>query len=216
MPGCRRSYGFQYGYERVARRAALPWTIMTSVAGLLLAAGRGSRLGRPKALVEVDGRRLVDRAVATLRDGGCAPVVVVSGAAPLDLPGVLVAHNPDWATGMGSSLRTGLGALPADVGAVVVALVDQPGVGPEVVRRLVAAHAAGAEVAVAAYDGAPRNPVLLARAHWPAVSESATGDRGARAFLRTHPELVTPVECADIASADDIDTPADLARYTDS
>ncbi|HEY3681885.1 MAG TPA: nucleotidyltransferase family protein [Streptosporangiaceae bacterium] len=189
---------------------------MTGVAGLLLAAGRGSRLGRPKALVEVDGRRLVDRAVATLRDGGCAPVVVVSGAAALDLPGVLVAHNPDWATGMGSSLRTGLGALPAEAGAVVVALVDQPGVGPEVVRRLIAAYDAGAEVAVAAYDGAPRNPVLLGRAHWPAVAESATGDRGARAFLRAHPDLVTAVECADIASADDIDTPDDLARYTDS
>lgn len=188
---------------------------MTSVAGLLLAAGQGSRLGRPKALVEVGGRRLADRAVAVLRDAGLAPVVVVSGATPIDLPGVIIAHNTDWATGMGSSLRTGLDALPPDADAVVVSLVDQPGVGPEAVRRLVAAYVAGAEVAVATYDGAPRNPVLLARAHWRAVAESATGDRGARAFLRAHPDLVTPVECGDIASADDIDTPADLDRYTD-
>lgn len=187
---------------------------MTGVAGLLLAAGRGSRLGRPKALVEVGGRRLADRAASVLRDAGLAPVVVVSGAAPIDLPGVVVAHNPDWASGMGSSLRTGLGALPDDAEAVVVSLVDQPGVGPEAVRRLVAAYEAGAEVAVATYDGAPRNPVLLARTHWPAVAASATGDRGARAFLRAHPELVTPVECGDIASADDIDTQDDLDRYT--
>lgn len=189
---------------------------MTGIAGLLLAAGQGSRLGRPKALVEVGGRRLADRAVAVLRDAGLAPVVVVSGAAPIDLPGVLVAHNPGWVTGMGSSLRTGLDALPPDADAVVVSLVDQPGVGPEAVRRLVAAYEAGAEIAVATYDGEPRNPVLLARAHWPAVAESATGDRGARAFLRAHPDLVTQVECGDIASADDIDTREDLARYNEN
>ena len=187
---------------------------MTRVAGLLLAAGRGSRLGRPKALVEVGGRRLVDRAAATLRDGGCAPIVVVSGAVAVDMPGTIVAHNPDWATGMGSSLHTGLGALPVDAEAVVIALVDQPGIGPEAVRRLIAAYEAGAAVAVATYDGAPRNPVLIARAHWAAAEESATGDRGARAFLRAHPELVTEVECGDIASAADIDTPDDLARFT--
>lgn len=187
---------------------------MAIIAGLLLAAGQGSRLGRPKALVEIDGRRLVDRAVEVLRTGGLAPVVVVSGAAPIDIPGVTVAHNPDWPTGMGSSLRTGLAALPPDADAVVVTLVDQPGIGPEAVRRLVTAYEAGAEVAVATYGGAPRNPVLLARAHWSAAAASATGDRGARAFLRTHPGLVTPVECADVASPDDIDTPADLTRFT--
>lgn len=187
---------------------------MTRVAGLLLAAGRGSRLGRPKALVEVGGRRLADRAVATLREGGCAPIVVVSGAVAVDLPGVIIAHNPDWATGMGSSLRTGLAAVPADADAVVISLVDQPGIGPETVRRLIAAYESGAPVAVATYDGAPRNPVLISRPHWPAAEQSATGDRGARAFLRTHPNLVTEVECADVANPADIDTPEDLARFT--
>jgi nicotine blue oxidoreductase len=94
----------------------------------------------------------------------------------------------------------------------VVALVDQPLVGPEAVRRLIAAHAAGAGIAVAAYDGAPRNPVLLAREHWPGVIEMAVGDAGARPYLRAHPDLVTLVECGDTGRPDDMDTPSDLDR----
>ena len=67
-------------------------------------------------------------------------------------------------------------------------------------------------MAVAAYDGQPRNPVLLAREHWAEVIATATGDQGARTFLRAHPDLVTLVECGDTGRPDDIDTPADLAR----
>ncbi len=78
--------------------------------------------------------------------------------------------------------------------------------------RLIDAFAAGATVAVAAYDGKPRNPVLIGREHWAAVLEMAVGDTGARPFLRAHPELVTLVECGDIGGAFDIDSPADLAR----
>ena len=101
-----------------------------------------------------------------------------------------------------------------NIGAVVVALADQPLVGAEAVARLIAAYRGGASVAVAAYDGQPRNPVLLARKHWPEVIATATGDQGARTFLRTRPELVTLVECGDTGRPDDIDTPADLARIT--
>jgi nicotine blue oxidoreductase len=67
-------------------------------------------------------------------------------------------------------------------------------------------------VAVAAYGGKPRNPVLIGRAYWAAVLETAAGDTGARPFLRAHPDLVTLVECGDVGSPDDIDTPDDLAR----
>jgi len=182
------------------------------VAGVLLAAGAGRRLGRPKALVEVGGARLVDRGVRVLADGGAGPVVVVTGAAPVTVPRVIMVVNPDWATGMGSSLAAGLRAVPAGCAAAVVALVDQPLVGPEAVRRLIAAHAAGAGVAVAAYQGRPRNPVLLARGHWPEVLRLAVGDVGARPFLRAHPDLVTVVECGDTGQPDDVDTPEDLAR----
>jgi CTP:molybdopterin cytidylyltransferase MocA len=184
------------------------------VAGVLLAAGSGSRLGQPKALVELGGSRLVDRGIGLLRAGGAGPLVVVTGAAPLTLPGVITVHNPDWASGMGSSLAVGLRAVPDGCPAAVVALVDQPLIGAAAVGRLIAAHAAGATVAVAAYHGQPRNPVLLARAHWPEVISLAAGDVGARPFLRAHPDLVTLVECADTGQPDDLDTLADLARLT--
>jgi CTP:molybdopterin cytidylyltransferase MocA len=182
-------------------------------AGLLLAAGEGSRLGRPKALLELDGERLVDRGVRTLRDGGCSPVLVVAGAAQIEVIGAVVVPNPQWRTGMGSSLRAGLSALPPGCPAVVVALVDQPLIGPEAVARLIGAHERGATVAVATYGGRPRNPVLIAREHFDAVAEAAQGDAGARHFLRAHPGLVTHVPCEDVAEPDDIDTPADMEEF---
>jgi nicotine blue oxidoreductase len=205
---------------------------------VLLAAGEGSRFGRPKALVELEGQTLAERGVDLLRAGGADPVLVVTGAAPMELGGIHAIYNPQWRTGMGSSLRAALqaltdagnpgrpgelppspgqlpsdpGDLPPDAGAVVVALADQPLVGPEAVARLIAAYRAGASVAVAAYEGQPRNPVLVAREHWPEVIAMATGDQGARAFLRARPDLVTVVECGDTGRPDDIDTTADLER----
>jgi CTP:molybdopterin cytidylyltransferase MocA len=184
----------------------------SGVAGVLLAAGDGSRLGQPKALVKLDGQSLASRGVALLSSGGTAPVIVVTGAAELGLPGVITIHNPDWRSGMGSSFTVGLGAVPDGCQAAVVALADQPLVGPEAVRRLIAAYRGGASVAVASYAGKPRNPVLIAREHWAEAARLAAGDVGARPFLRAHPELITLVECADTGRPDDIDTAEDLDR----
>jgi CTP:molybdopterin cytidylyltransferase MocA len=181
---------------------------------VLLAAGDGSRLGRPKALVSIGGRSLAERGAAMLRAGGADPVIVVTGAAAVDLAEVLIAHNKDWRAGLGSSMAAGLRAVPGDCRAAVLALADQPLVGPAAVRRLIAAFIEGASVAVAGYGGQPRNPVLLAREHWPQAIELAAGDVGARPFLRAHPELVTLVECADTGRPDDVDTPDDLALVT--
>jgi CTP:molybdopterin cytidylyltransferase MocA len=195
----------------------------TTVAGVLLAAGEGSRFGQPKALVKLNGQTLAERGVGLLRAGGADPILVVTGAVPVELAGTLTVDNPQWRTGMGSSLRAALQALTEarrapemgpEIRAVVVALADQPLVGADAVARLIAAYRGGASVAVAAYDGQARNPVLLAREHWPEVIATATGDQGARTFLRTRPELVTLVECGDTGRPDDIDTPADLARIT--
>ena len=203
--------------------------MVSSVAGILLAAGEGSRLGQPKALVELGGQTLAERGVALLRAGGADPVLVVTGAVPITIPGARAVHNPHWRSGMGSSLAAGLCALAASehrvghepghtaeheagAGAAVIALADQPLVGAEAVRRLIAAYRDGASVVVAAYGGKPRNPVLIARQHWADVTELAAGDTGARPFLRAHPELVTLVECGDTGSPDDVDTPEDLAR----
>ncbi|MBW1596079.1 NTP transferase domain-containing protein [Streptomyces sp. JJ38] len=192
------------------------------VAGLLLAAGGGRRLGgRPKALLPHRGRPLVEHAARVLREGGCAPVYVVLGAArdrvreTAGLEGCVVLDNPEWEEGMGSSLRVGLRALAGDAtGAegVVVALVDQPGVGARAVARVREACAGPASLAAAAYGGRRGHPVLLGSAHWEGVAADARGDRGARRYLRQHAARLALVECADVADQADIDTPADLHR----
>jgi CTP:molybdopterin cytidylyltransferase MocA len=182
---------------------------------MLLAAGQGRRLGRPKALVELAGQSLAARGARMLSDGGTAPVLVVTGAAQVRLPDVSIVVNPQWRSGMGSSLRAGLAALPDDAEAVVIALADQPLVGPESVRRLIAAFAGGAMVAVASYAGRQRNPVLIARPYWAQAGAAAIGDTGARPFLRANAALVTAVECGDTGRPDDLDTPEDLRRIGD-
>ena len=192
-----------------------------TVAGLVLAAGSGSRFGSPKALVELDGERLVDRAVRTMSEAGCVPVVVVLGCCAADvvaaaaLSHAVVVVNDDWASGMGSSLRTGLHAL-ADhpVHAAVVSLVDQPLVTSGVIRRLIDTRRSRPAV-VASYGGNKRNPVLLERAIWDDVCSAAVGDVGARAWLRAHPDDVLAVACDDLGSDMDIDTPADLHRLAE-
>ncbi|MEU8392323.1 NTP transferase domain-containing protein [Micromonospora sp. NPDC048843] len=161
-------------------------------AGLLLAAGAGRRYGRPKALVELDGEPLVRRAIRLLGDGGCAPVHVVLGAGVdemPDLPGAVPVRHDRWSDGLGSSLLKGLASLPAAVPAAVVVLVDQPLLSPIAVRRVRAAYADGAVVAVATYAGRRGHPILLTRRTWPLLSGYAVGDRGARDLLRDRPDL---------------------------
>ncbi|MBG6104952.1 nicotine blue oxidoreductase [Micromonospora vinacea] len=184
-------------------------------AGLLLAAGAGRRYGRPKALVELDGEPLVRRAIRLLGDGGCTPVHVVLGAGAdevPDLPGAVPVRHDRWPDGLGSSLLRGLASLPAVVPAVVVVLVDQPLLSPVAVRRVRAAYAGGAVVAVATYAGRPGHPILLDRRTWPLLGGYAVGDRGARGLLRDRPDLVVEVPCDDVGSPVDVDTPADLLR----
>ena len=186
------------------------------VAGLLLAAGGGRRLGgRPKALLEHHGRPLVEHAVRTLREGGCDPVHVVLGSAAdrvreeAELSGCVVRDNPAWEEGMGSSLRVGLASLGA-ADAALVLLVDQPGIGAEAVARVRAAYRSRSSLAAAAYGGRRGHPVLFGADRWADISATATGDRGARAYLKGHAEAITLVECGDVAEEYDIDTPEDL------
>src|ERR1022692_1217812 len=102
--------------------STLRWaSVEPYVAGVLLAAGAGSRLGQPKATVEISGEPLAPRGVALLRDGGAQPIVLVTRAIAVDLPGVLIVHNPGWRSGMGSSLAAGLATVPDGCGAAVVA-----------------------------------------------------------------------------------------------
>ncbi|AXE89741.1 nucleotidyltransferase family protein [Streptomyces sp. Go-475] len=191
-----------------------------AVAGLLLAAGGGRRLGgRPKALLPHRGRPLVEHAVRVLREGGCARVHVVLGAraeevrARAALAGCVLVDNPAWEEGMGTSLRAGLDSL-AGTGAraALVALVDQPGIGPAAVARVLGAYEGEESLASAAYEGVRGHPVLFGAAHWAGIATTALGDQGARAYLKQHEPAISLVECGDVARPFDIDTEADLAH----
>ncbi|ANH36976.1 Nicotine blue oxidoreductase [Nocardioides dokdonensis FR1436] len=186
-------------------------------AGLLLAAGAGRRMGTPKALVTDPRGPWLTRAVRLLVDGGCDPVTVVLGAAAAEAGRLLddelevevevqVVLAERWSEGMGASLGAGLTALGDTAApAVLVTLVDLPDLVPEVVRRLVAAGDGPASLARAAYAGVPGHPVLLGREHWAGVVASAVGDQGARDYLATRE--VRLVECGDLATGHDVDTP---------
>ncbi len=187
---------------------------------VLLAAGAGTRLGRgPKALLPFRGRTLVEVLAGVLLDGGCREVVIVLGAdaaevrETTDLTQYTVIENPDWQSGMGSSFRLGVAAAAA-ADQVLMALVDQPGLTPETVARLLAAHRPGR-----------RNSSRLPRTgrHPPArpsaaadvtlrseAAESATGDAAARLFLQAHPDLIDLVDCRDQSGGEDLDTPDQL------
>jgi molybdenum cofactor cytidylyltransferase/nicotine blue oxidoreductase len=182
------------------------------VAALVLAAGGGRRYGMPKALVEYEGSLLVERAVRTAT-AVCDPVLVVLGARAVDvwrsadLGGATVLANADWETGMASSLRTGLDGLrgwPGRVDAVLVLLVDMPGMTADALARM-AEHAAPDVLAVPTYDGVRGHPVLLGREHWAGVAESASGDEGARRYLAAHE--VIEVDCTGLADPVDLDVP---------
>lgn len=194
--------------------------------GVVLAAGAGTRLGLgPKALLPYRGRPLVEAIAGTLLDGGCREVVVVLGAgaaqveAAARLDGCRVLTNPEWESGMGSSFLLGNQAAdPSDH--LLIALVDQPGLTPETVARLLARHRPG-RITAAAYrrrdsnDGGAAglrrgHPLVIGASLRDAVCATVTGDAGARGFLRSHPHLVDEVDCSDQDTGEDVDTPDQL------
>lgn len=175
-------------------------------------------MGQPKALVEIDGVPLVLRALDVLREGGVHPLVVVLGAAAGEVAALLpddvqIVHAADWHEGMGASLRAGLAALEElrpGPPAVVVHLVDLPGVTAQIVRRLSAMSGPDA-LARATYAGMAGHPVLFGRAHWDGLRETAEGDAAGRRYLAAR--AVSIVECADLGDSSDMDTPRDLRKY---
>ena len=217
-----------------AERSDTDSSARPQVAGLVLAAGAGRRYGMPKALVTYEGRLLVERAYRLVAEVCDPVFVVLGAGADeimsrADLGRARVVVNSDWETGMASSLRTGLaaltpppggfgqnrqvGGLPANrqrervvrmVDAVLVHLVDLPGMSAAAIRRMTT-YASADALAVATYDGVRAHPVLLGRTHWAGVADSATGDQGARAYLASHD--VIEVECSDVADPADLDYP---------
>jgi molybdenum cofactor cytidylyltransferase len=198
----------------------------TSVAGVLLAAGRSERFGEGnKLLAELDGEPLVRHAARTLVGASLDRVVAVVGhesdrvrAALADLP-VAVVTNPDYEAGQATSVRRGIEATREDGAeaehpvpdAAVFALGDMPAVATETVELLVAAFRADlGDPLAAAHEGRRGNPALFGAGHFDALA-AVDGDTGGRELLRSAPGAAL-VETGDPGVREDVDTPADLER----
>jgi len=183
---------------------------------VLLAAGGGSRFAAPehKLLAELRGEPVYRHALRHVLEAAVGPVVVVTGAAALELPAEVTAvDNARWRDGQAGSLQLAIAAAARlDADAVLVGLADQPFV-PAAAWRAVAAAPPAWRVVVASYAGVRGpNPVRLHRSCWAALP--ATGDAGARQLLRDDPGAVHDVPCP--GSPADIDTLEDLQRWTSS
>lgn len=188
------------------------------VTGIVLAAGTSSRLGRPKQLLDLAGKPVLQHVLDAAEGGGLDEILVVVGHRATEIteavrlpPRARFVHNPDYAEGQSTSLRAGLRAADPASGAAVVLLGDQPGVRPKAIATVVGAWRSGEGPAVqASYRGRPGHPTLFDRSLWLEL-ERATGDQGARSFLAAHPEWVRPVAAGD-RPPDDIDTEEDFDR----
>jgi molybdenum cofactor cytidylyltransferase len=189
-----------------------------NIAAIVLAAGRSTRMGGPnKLLAEIGGRPLVRIAVEQALASRAKPVIVVTGhererveAALKGLPVQLV-HNPDFAVGLGGSVRTGIAAVPAAADGAIVCLGDMPQVDAPLIDRLIAGFAPeqGALAVVPTIDGQRGNPVLWARRFFPDLM-AIEGDVGARNLINRYGEAVVEVPVTGKGALVDVDTPEAL------
>jgi molybdenum cofactor cytidylyltransferase len=189
-----------------------------AIAAIVLGAGRSSRMGGPnKLLAEIAGRPLARIVVEEALASRARPVIVVTGhqrerieAALGGLPLKFV-HNPRYADGLGTSLRAGIAALPAEVDGAIVCLGDMPQVDAALIDRLIGAidPDKGALIAVPTIDGKRGNPVVWSRRFFPELM-AVEGDVGARYLIGRYPEAVVEVPVTGSATFADIDTPEAL------
>lgn len=188
-------------------------------AGLVLAAGSSRRMGSPKQLLSIDGRPLLEVVVAHACASRLDEIVVVLGASADDIRGRVdlgrarVLVNLDFASGMASSLRTGMAALDEDVDRVVVILGDQPEIGDGLIDKLLdLQERSGLPAAALNFNGLLHPPVVLQRRLWGDLM-ALEGDVGCRAVIRAQPELVARLSSNDdLNHPVDIDTPEDYRR----
>ncbi len=180
------------------------------MAGIVLAAGGGSRFGAAKQLASLRGRPLLEHSLATLAAAPVERRIVVLGAEAerirdgVDLQGAEPVICADWAQGQARSLAAGIAAA-GDAAAALIVLGDQPLISPVAVERVIAARDGDALAVRATYDGMPGHPVLLERELFGAAL-ALEGDAGARALFSGREDAVLEVPCEDLGSAVDVDT----------
>jgi nicotine blue oxidoreductase len=185
-----------------------------SVASVLLAAGAATRFGGRKQLALLEGRPLLEHALAVAAASDTDLTVLVLGAyaeeieAAVELGDAQVVHAPDWERGRAASLRAGLAALPADVEAAVITLGDEPYVSPAATARLLAGRRPGLAALRASYGGRPGHPVLVERRLFARLEDP--GGRRPGQILKAAGALLVP--CDDLGASVDVDTPTQLAQ----
>lgn len=193
--------------------------VKSGVGAVILAAGSSSRMGRPKQIIQFRGESLLRRAVLAALAGGCAPVVVVTGAygelSRRELEGLDVREvfNPRWQTGMASSIRVGLSTLLAadpNASAAVFLLCDQPHVNPDIISRLVEAHrVTHSPIIASSYADSFGVPALFHRICFAELAR-LEGSAGAKHLIERHASdaRFMPFRGGEV----DLDTPEDLSR----
>ena len=181
------------------------------IAGLILAAGAGRRMGGAKAILEINGVRLVDLAVANFKSAGIDTVFVVLGAWIGEVEGAEIIVNAEWESGMASSLQTGLRHIGeiTEIDSVLVSLVDLPGLTAQAIAEIAKTPR---DVVVATYKEVPGHPAKFARVHWAGIIEAAHGNVGARDYLAGRSD-VQYLRLDDLADGTDLDSPEDFERY---
>jgi molybdenum cofactor cytidylyltransferase len=203
--------------ESSKRRVAV--THLAGVGAVILAAGASTRMGAPKQLLQFGGKTMLRRAASAALKAGCRPVVIVTGAdaaasrKALRELDVLEAENPQWESGISSSVRVGIEALVTanpKTAAAVLMLCDQPFVTRDIIARLVAAHLeTGRSIVASRYGGSYGVPALFAKAHFAELT-TLEGDAGAKRVIQKH---LPEVRLLSFPEGEiDIDTPDDLAR----
>jgi len=182
-----------------------------TIVAIVLAAGFSSRMGAFKPLLPFGERTLVGHVVANLRAAGMGRIHVVTGfqadalAPELARLGVTRALNPDFATGMFSSVQEGVASLPADADAFLLAPVDVPLVRPStIVRVLHTAAARDSAIVYPTYRGKRGHPPLVRRALFAEIL-SSDGDGGLRALLARHEDAASEVAVFDWGCLVDMD-----------
>ncbi len=191
-----------------------------TVAAIVLAAGRSTRAGLTNKLTAlVGGKPMVARVVDAALASAARPVIVVTGheaekvRAALAGRAAAFVHNADFAQGISTSIRAGVGALPADAAGVLVCLGDMPATSPEDLGRLIGAfEAGGADICVPVAGGRRGNPALFARELFDALGR-LSGDEGARRLIATHAGPIREVALAGTGTLTDLDTEADIDAY---
>lgn len=191
----------------------------TEYTGIVLAAGRSERMGRPKALMPVGDQTFLRAAVETLAEGGCGDVVVVTADADVESEarsaGARVAWNDATESQQIDSLRLGLDAAGDGARVAVVLPVDHPLVLPATVRALIEASMASPGAIVRPVrHGRPGHPTLFPRAAWPALRHRDLPE-GARSVVDDPAVETVDVAVEDDGVVADIDTPEAFARYVD-